>query len=107
MLACIAHARGQETRAQQLLAEAREGAQPHHLLQIYREAQAWQARFQLAAGNLAAVQHWADARPPRDEMLPIAQYVREELIIARLWMAQDEPERALKLLEDMLHEAQE
>ncbi len=107
ILARVAYAHGDEVSAQHFLLACIQGAQPHHFFQIYRETRTWQARFQLAAGDLAAVQRWIDTRPPRDAMLPVVQYAREQLLISRLWLAQDEAHKALDLLNHLLSEAQE
>lgn len=102
LLARIAHARGAHAHALQLLSDIQAHAQPHHIAQFEREARVQQARFQLVAGNFTAVQYWLDTRPPRSEMLSVMQYTREELLVARFWLAQHEAERALTLLQALL-----
>lgn len=105
MLARIAHARGQYADAQQQLAIFLSSALPQSSPQVYREALAWQAHFQLANGDFAAAQQWAEARPERDPLLPAAQIEQEELLVARLWLAQGQADRALEGLARLLDEA--
>jgi LuxR family maltose regulon positive regulatory protein len=69
-----------------------------------RAARALQARFQLEAGELAAVQRWADARDTIS--ISYLQQAREELLVARLLLARGQTGEAVALLERTLETAQ-
>jgi hypothetical protein len=69
------------------------------------EVEAWQARFALQVGDLTTVQRWYSARTQPDE-LPRIQQEQEELLLARLYLAQGKPETALQQLESWRVEAQ-
>jgi LuxR family maltose regulon positive regulatory protein len=88
VLARIQHARGQTARAQQMLHAlfARMQTQKPPLLQ--REILLWLARLQLAAGDLAAVQRWSTTRVMHGETVPLLQQEQEDLVAARLLIAQ-------------------
>jgi LuxR family maltose regulon positive regulatory protein len=104
MLARIAYARGERDAALNQFLSA--NAQTSRSFQVYGDVLAWQARFQLASGDLAAIQRWAETRSPRNPLFPTAQYEREELLVARLEIAQGETGNALKRLTQVLDEAQ-
>jgi ATP/maltotriose-dependent transcriptional regulator MalT len=109
VLARVQHVRGQTIPAQQRLATmlARLSSQESPLVyRLHRELLAWQARIALAAGDLAAVRRWAGARA-HDVVLPRVQYEQEELLLARLLIAEGTPEAALEMLAPLLPTAQE
>jgi LuxR family maltose regulon positive regulatory protein len=86
---------GEPEPAQQLLhALIAQIKQPH----LLREVSAGQAWLALMDGNLAAVQRWSTtaAQPAPD--LFLAQQEREAFIVARMLIAQGEPEAARHLL---------
>jgi LuxR family maltose regulon positive regulatory protein len=97
------HARGESEQARQrLLALV---AQIKSALPL-REVEAYQARLNLAAGDLAAVRHWYATRPqPGDR--PHIQEEQQELVAARLFIAQGNAKSAIHQLEGWLAEAQE
>lgn len=105
MLARIAYARGEQEAALNQLISA--NGQTSSLFQLYGEALTWQVRFQLASGDLAAAQRWAEARPVHNPLFPTAQYEREELLAARLEIVQGEVSDALTRLARILDKAQE
>jgi LuxR family maltose regulon positive regulatory protein len=72
---------------------------------LLREAQAGQARLALLAGDIAAVERWWAARAQAGNDVPLIQQEEEELIAARLLIAQDKAEAALRLLEPRQAEA--
>ena len=101
VLARIQHAHGQHAQAQHLLHEllARMHPQkPPMLPLLHREILAWQARLELAAGNLAAVERWSTTRAMQHEAVPLLQQEQEDLVLARLLIAQGEKDSALRLL---------
>ncbi len=79
-------------------------SQPLHA-QLDRKIQAVQARFQLAVADHAAVQRWASSRSQDDEQLSRFQREYEELMIARLLIAQGERGEAQELLTRLYAEA--
>jgi LuxR family maltose regulon positive regulatory protein len=107
ILARVQHGHGQTASAQQqfamLLAQIQEARSPL----LYLEVLAWQARLQLADGNLAAVQRWVTDRSRHKGTLPVLYLEREELIVARWLLAQGKAAETLNLLEQMLSAAHE
>jgi LuxR family transcriptional regulator, maltose regulon positive regulatory protein len=101
VLAEIAHARGARAQAQQqlyaLLAQL-PGVPTHHPSLLYQRIQACQARFLLAAGDLAAAERWSTMNATQRESLPRLYQEQEDLIAARLLMARGQPQEALSLL---------
>jgi LuxR family maltose regulon positive regulatory protein len=109
MLAQIEHARGQIDAAQQRLISLLGQIQPQRGLRLRwhaRAARSVQARFQLAAGDLAAAQRWADARAHDHTEVSILQLAREEHLLARLLIAQGLSGQAVELLTRLLEAAQ-
>lgn len=72
---------------------------------LYRESVFGQARLQLASKNLLAVQQWVEQRGEDNGILPLSILLREELLIARWYLARNEAEDALRLLERCLTQA--
>lgn len=99
ILAGIEHARGQTAHAQHLLHTLLAQTQPQQPPLLHREILVWQARLQLAAGDLAAVERWSIIRAMHKEIIPLLHQEQEDLIVARLLMAQGEADQALHLLE--------
>jgi LuxR family maltose regulon positive regulatory protein len=109
MLAQIEHARGQTAAAQQRVASLLDQLQSLRALRLRwyeRAARCVQVRFQLAAGDLAAVQRWADTRAHADTAISCLQLAREEQLVARLLFAQGQADQALALLTRLLATAQ-
>jgi LuxR family maltose regulon positive regulatory protein len=111
LLAQVEHARGQSQAALQRCASLSSmlpgvlgRSQPLHA-QLDRKIQAVQARFQLAVADHAAVQRWASSRSQDDEQLSRFQREYEELMIARLLIAQGERGEAQELLTRLYAEA--
>lgn len=103
-LAYIEHARGQSALAQQHLMAWLAQAQAPASLQSYqlrREVEAALARIQLASGDLAAAERWSTAIERREEIVPLLQRQREDLLRARLLLAQGENAAAIELLESL------
>ncbi len=98
-LARVLHARGETVKAQQLLQELVMLTQEHKWPYLHREVMAGQARLALATSDLAAAQRWFIAITQSGEDIRFMQQEREALIIARLLIAQGEPEAALQLLD--------
>jgi LuxR family maltose regulon positive regulatory protein len=64
-----------------------------------------QTRIALAMGDVATVRRWRDTRPT-DLEVPRAQHDREELLLARLLMAEGHPAAAAQILESILAAAE-
>lgn len=96
LMARIQHARGQMAQAQETLRVL--AARTHQAVWL-REVQAWQARFSLDAGDLAAAQRWQATFAQHTDGVPKTQQEQEALILARMLIAEGESEAALKLLE--------
>ncbi len=101
VLAEIASARGMRARAQQqlhaLLAQM-PGEPLHHPSLLYQRIRACQARFSLAAGDLAAAERWSTTSATQRESLPRLYQEQEDLIAARLLIAREQAQEALPLL---------
>jgi LuxR family maltose regulon positive regulatory protein len=95
----ILHARGATVQAQSTLEELLTLLEQRPWRHIEREARGWQARFALAAGDLAAAQRWYETTAQHTEDASLLQQERESLIVARLLLAQGGPVAALHLLE--------
>jgi LuxR family transcriptional regulator, maltose regulon positive regulatory protein len=110
VLATIEQARGEITAAGQrlrmLFAQVSAGA-TLHLPLLQRRIEALQAWFALAAGDLAAAERWSTTSALHRESLPRLHQEQEDLIAARLLIAQGKTEEALRLLEGWQGEAHE
>lgn len=98
LLARLFHTRGETVQAQELLQTLIAQTSPRWPL-LLREARAGQARLSLAVGDMTAVEHWyTTCSQPGDEV-PLVQHEQEQLIVARMLIAQGQAEAALRLLE--------
>jgi LuxR family maltose regulon positive regulatory protein len=104
VLAQVEFARGETSQAQRSL-EARLTQVNRALL--LRLPRLYQARFALASGDLAAVQHWASTKALPGQDLPALQLEQEALVVARMHIEQGEAEAALQQLENWLADARE
>jgi LuxR family maltose regulon positive regulatory protein len=98
LLARVLHTRGETAQAQELLQKLIAQISPRWPL-LLREARAGQAWLSLAAGDLTAVQHWETTWAQPDDEVPLVQHEQEQLIVARLRIAQGQAAAALRLLE--------
>ena len=96
ILARVQQARGQTAQALDRLHLLAAQTQRMPLL---REVPAWQTRFSLANGDLAAAQHWASAYAPGQAAPSILLQELEALTLARIQIATGQPAAALKALE--------
>lgn len=99
IMARVLHARGETAQAQQRLSALVTLTQQRKWPLLYREVLACQAQLQLAIGNLAAVQRWSTTCAQPGEDIPLVQQEREDLLVARLLIAQRKAGAALRLLE--------
>jgi LuxR family maltose regulon positive regulatory protein len=112
-LARVMHALGNEVQAQTLMQEAMQLAQQHAITWTWvAPVAASVARLRLLQGNLEASVHWADEHlladadtrraPPGSNYLHAAQ----EMILARIWLAESKYTQALDLLARLSREAE-
>jgi LuxR family maltose regulon positive regulatory protein len=100
ILARVQSARGEIAPAQGTLHGllARTALLRASLLPLHRAVLAGQARLHLSLGDLASVQRWATTRAQDAAALPLAQREQEELLVARLLIAQGDAHEAMRLL---------
>jgi LuxR family maltose regulon positive regulatory protein len=103
-LALVDHARGKTMQARQRLiswlARVQTPLTPQDS-QLSREVQATLARIQLASGDLAPVRRWFASIEQHEEIVPLLQRQREQLLHARLLLAQKEIGAAIDQLESL------
>jgi LuxR family maltose regulon positive regulatory protein len=68
--------------------------------------QAWQARLQLAHGNLAEAARWAETKEVEDTGPIVPQHEFELLTLARIWLAQGRLDQAAALLKRVQNAAE-
>jgi LuxR family maltose regulon positive regulatory protein len=102
----VQHARGQNRPALQRLSTLLALLPPSRWPLLHREVLLCQARLQLAARDLAAVQRWVADRAQDDAGLPLLQCEQEELLVARWHLAQGQADAAARLLNRWLSDAQ-
>lgn len=109
-LALVEQARDQSVQAQQRLtvwlARGQMPVSPHSY-QLSREVQATLAFIQLASGNPAAVERWFAGNEESEDLLPLLQQRREQLLWTRLLLARGANSTAIKRLEGLCRAAQE
>lgn len=104
LLARIKQVCGETAQVQALLQELIARTSPRWPL-LRREVRAEQARVALASGDLTAVQHWADTCSQPAVDVPWVQQEQEQLIVARLRIAQGQTDGALPLFAEYLADA--
>lgn len=112
LLARIQHARGDEQQAYRTLQTLLAWMQPSKSPSLHHEILALQAALQLTDGDRSAVQRWAAARNGEqlgsDQSAPTeAQIEGEELLVARLLIAQNRTDEALDILNRLLTAARD
>src|ERR671913_929900 len=106
-LAWIRHARGDRAGAWEAIAEA-EQAQPSPaagVVDLLNPVPALRAKLAIVNGQVADAARWVQARGLDVEDPPSYPREREYLLLARLLVAEGDPERALELLERLRAEA--
>ncbi len=93
-------ARGEDEVASALLRQAVALARQRQHLRFLAQAQAAQVRFWLAHGQVEAVTRWRDTWVRTHNTTPSYGNEPEALTLARVLIAQGEPEEALQLLDD-------
>jgi LuxR family maltose regulon positive regulatory protein len=112
-LARLMHALGNQGQARTLIQEAIQLAQQHAITWTWvAPVAASVARLRLLQGNLEAAAHWTDENLLADadtRRAPLgSNYLRavEEIILARIWLAQSKYTQALDLLTRLSQEAE-
>lgn len=108
MQARLRHARGETTQALRDLTTMIEHLTPMTMplhVRLVRELAAHRAGMYLAQGNLAAVQDWWAERDPQHDDIPRSALAYEELLHARLLLAQGQLAEALVELRALADEA--
>jgi LuxR family maltose regulon positive regulatory protein len=107
ILAHVRHTQGQREGTLQLLDQAEQIAQQHHITQLITTIPASRAWLSLKQGDLDAASRWADIWGSTWEARP--QYSRDlefaSLVLARVQLALDQFEKAHPLLAHMLNVA--
>jgi LuxR family transcriptional regulator, maltose regulon positive regulatory protein len=104
-LAWIRHARGDRAGALAAIAEAEQIEPSPEVVDLLNPVPALRARLALAHGEATDAAHWVQARGLDVEDQPSYPREREYLVLARVLVAQGDPERALGLLERLRAEA--
>jgi LuxR family maltose regulon positive regulatory protein len=104
-LAWIRHARGDRAGALAAIAEAEQIEPSPEVVDLLNPVPALRARLALAHGEVTDAAHWVQARGLDVEDQPSYPREHEYLVLARVLVAQGDPERALGLLERLRAEA--
>src|SRR5206468_427890 len=95
----IRQARGEDEAASALFRQAVTQARQRQHRRFLAQAQAAQARFWLAHGQEEAVTRWRDAWVRTYDGAPSSEHEPGALTLARVLLAEGEPEQALRLLD--------
>jgi LuxR family maltose regulon positive regulatory protein len=104
-LAWIRHARGDRAGALAAIAEAEQIEPSPEVVDLLNPVPALRARLALAHGEVTDAARWVQARGLDVQDQPSYPREREYLVLARVLVAQGDPERALGLLERLRAEA--
>lgn len=105
VLARVLQARGEGGKARQLLQELMMLTQEHRWPYLHREVLANQTSLALVTADLATAQRWSNAISQSGEDARFMQQEREDLLLARLLIAQGDPEEGLHFLARWQEEA--
>ena len=97
-LAWIRQAEGDAAGAQRAMAEAERAGPSPAAAGLLNPVPAERARLALAQGDIAAAAHWARQHGLSPDTEPAYAQERDQLVLARLLLAQDQPHPALRLL---------
>jgi LuxR family maltose regulon positive regulatory protein len=107
MVARIRQAQGDPSGALEAIGQAERVKLSPHVVTLFNTVPVWRARLLLAAGEIAEAARWADERGLRADDRPSYPQEGEYLVLARLLLAQVQPDRALTLLEWLSAQAAE
>jgi LuxR family maltose regulon positive regulatory protein len=99
MLARIRQARGDPSGALEAIGQAERVELSRRVVSLLNPVPVWRARLLLARGEMAEAARWADERGLRADDRPSYPRESEYLVLARLLLAQQQPDQALMLLE--------
>ncbi len=99
MLARIRQAQGDPSGALEAIGQAERVKLSPQVVSLLNPVPVWRARLLLASGEMAEAARWADERGLRAHDRPGYSRESEYLVLARLLLAQQQPHRALTLLE--------
>jgi ATP/maltotriose-dependent transcriptional regulator MalT len=105
MLARIRQVQGDTAGALDAIGQAGKVGLSPQLTPLLNPVPAWQARLMLARGEVAAAGHWASGRELGADDEPGYPRERDYLVLARLLLAEQTYDRALRLLERMRAQA--
>ena len=97
-LAWIRQAEGDQARARGAIIEAERAGPSPAAAGLLNPVPAQQARLALAQGDIAAAARWARQQRLSPDSEPAYTGERDQLVLARLLLAQDQPHQALRLL---------
>jgi LuxR family maltose regulon positive regulatory protein len=97
-LAWIRQAEGDPAGARQAMAEAGQAGPSPATSGLLNPVPAQRARLALAQGDVAAAARWARQQRLSPDREPAYATERDQLVLARLLLAQDRPDQALRLL---------
>jgi LuxR family maltose regulon positive regulatory protein len=103
-LAWIQFGLGDRAAARAIADEAARAVPSHEMVALFNPGPSERARLLLALGDVQAVADWVAARGLGEGDVPVYPREREYLVLARLFLAHDAPDRALAILE-RLHDA--
>jgi len=99
LLACLAQARGELSRAQEMLQRLLACAQERQLTPYCRMVLEQQVRLSLASGNLTVLEDWQALSQDTDDEATLMQREQHDLLRARILIARGQSSEALHLLE--------
>jgi LuxR family transcriptional regulator, maltose regulon positive regulatory protein len=99
MLARIRQARGDPAGALEAIGQAERVELSPQVVTLFNPVPVWRARLLLATGEVAEAARWAEERGLQADDRPSYPREGEYLVLARLLLAAQEPDRALGLLE--------
>jgi LuxR family transcriptional regulator, maltose regulon positive regulatory protein len=98
VLARIRQAQGDAAGALELIGQAARVRLSPQMVALFNPVPVWRARLWLARGQVAEAARWAKERGLRTEDQPGYPWEGEYLVLARVLLAQRQPDRALGLL---------
>jgi LuxR family maltose regulon positive regulatory protein len=97
-LAWIRQAKGDQAGARQAMDEAERAGPSPAAAGLLNPVPAQRARLALAQGDITAAARWAQQQRLSSASEPVYTGERDQLVLARLLLAQDQPHQALRLL---------
>jgi ATP/maltotriose-dependent transcriptional regulator MalT len=98
VLAWIRQAQGDRAGALEAIAEAERVQVSPAVVALFNPVPVWRARLLLARGEVAEAAHWVKQRGLAPDDQPSYPREGEYLVLARVLLAQQQPDRALRLL---------